>query len=73
MQNNNGVIKTKNFTLKPSSKEEIETFLETHLGGSLIEVISTEHYVCKCRVKTSDGEKVVSISLPAKYYHHHNK
>jgi len=66
----NKKIETKKFIISPSSMSEIEMFLNIHLGKSLINIINIEDYSCECKVKTSQGEKVVSISLPAKIVHH---
>jgi len=61
MQDNDGVIKT-----------DIVIF-NTHLGDSLVEVINMEHCQCECKVKTEDGERIVSISLRIHYIHHELK
>ncbi len=63
-------IETEKFTISPSSMSEIEMFLNIHLGESLINIISIMDYICECKVKTSQGEKVVLISIPAKIVHH---
>lgn len=73
MQDNDGIITTDKFTLIPSSIIEIKSFLNTHLGDSLIEVINIEHCQCECKVKTEDRERIVSISLPTQYIHHELK
>ena len=70
MQNSDGIIKTDKFTFMPSSQEQINSFLNAHLGDSLIEIIDIKYYQCDCKVRTADGDKVVKISLPAKYIHH---
>lgn len=70
MQDDDGVTKTDKFTLMPSSIAEIKSFLNTHLGDSFIEIINIENYQCECNVKTKDGERVFTISLPAKYFNH---
>ena len=70
MQDQDGAIIAEKFTLLPSSLEDKKSFLNSHLGNSLIEVIEIEHYSCKCKVRTEDGEKIVAISLPAIYIHH---
>lgn len=69
IQSSNGVIETDKFTIKPSSKKEIKSFLKSHLGDSLIEIINIEYYQCVCNVKTADGDKNVLISLPASIIH----
>lgn len=69
IQNNNGVIETDKFIIKPSSKKEIKSFLNTHLGNSFIEIINIEHYQYECNVKTADGDRIVLISLPASIVH----
>jgi len=68
MKNNDGVIKTDRFTLMPSLIAEVKSFLNTHLGNSLIEIINMEHYQVDCKVKTAEGERMVLISLPARYF-----
>ena len=45
MKNNSGVIETDKFILMPSSIEEIKSFLISHLGNTLIEIISIESYI----------------------------
>jgi len=73
MQDNDGVIKTDKFTLKPSSIDEVKSFLNTHLGNSLIKIINIEHYQAECKVKTAEGERIVHISLPARYFDNKQK
>lgn len=65
MQDNNGIINTEKFTIKPSFKKEIESFLNLHLGESLLEIISVDYYTAECNVKADNGEKIVNICLPA--------
>ncbi len=70
IQNENGIIATDKFTIKPSSNKKIESYLNSHLGESLIEIISIGYYTAECNVKTEAGEKIVNISLPANIIHH---
>jgi len=70
MQNDEGIVRTKEFTISPVSREEIKSFLNSHLGSSLMEIMNIEHYKCDCKVKSAEGEKIVSISLPTNIFHH---
>ena len=70
MQDENGIIKTDKFTIKPSSKNESKSFLNSHLGESLIEIISINYYSSECNVKVEGEEKIVNISLPANITHY---
>ena len=70
IQSTNGIIETDKFTIKPSSKKEINSFLKSHLGKSLIEIVNIDYYSAECNVKSEIGNKIVNISLPANIIHH---
>ena len=70
MQDENSIIKTDKFTIKPCSKKEIESYLNSYLGESLNEIISIDYYAAECNIRTEDGDKTVNIFLPANIIHH---
>jgi len=70
IQSTNGIIETDKFTIKPSSKKEIDSFLKLHLGKSLIEIVNIDYYSAECNVRSESGNKIVEISLPANIIHY---
>ena len=70
IKSTNGIIETDKFTIKPSSKKEIDSFLKLHLGKILIEIVNIDYYSAECNVKSESGNKIVNISLPASIIHH---
>ena len=69
MQDENRVIETEKFTIKPISKIEVESYLSSHLGASLIKIININYYTAECNVKTEDGNKTIMVSLPTNMLH----
>jgi hypothetical protein len=51
---------------RPLTNEEVVAYVEQHYGKSFVKGLGRTNYSVRCIMRTEEGEKEVSISLPRK-------